>query len=198
MPILPAEPDIYPEDLFDVARRCLEAASADDPEDDAPPAWWCLHAKPRQEKAAVRFLRERRMPHYLPLVRKESRTPGGRAVRSVVPLFPGYLFLFGDRHQRLEAFRGGQLVDILDVVDQAQLQGDLVQIQRMLGSGLPVAPEPEFPVGSRVRITSGPLQGLVGTVVQRGNRDHFVAIVQFLGRGATVELQGWQVEAVAG
>jgi transcriptional antiterminator RfaH len=32
--------------------------------------------------------------------------------------------------------------------------------------------------------------------VRRGKRDQFVAVVHFLGRGATVDLQDWQVEGV--
>ena len=69
-----------------------------------------------------------------------------------------------------------------------------VTVNRMLASGLTVLPEPIMPVGARVRIKTGPLTGMVGTVIRRGKRDHFVAIVQFLGRGATVTLEDWQVE----
>jgi transcriptional antiterminator RfaH len=73
---------------------------------------------------------------------------------------------------------------------------DLRQIHQMLSSGLAVVPEPTHPVGSRIRILNGPLAGLSGTVVRRGKRDQFVAIVQFLGRGAAVDLQDWQVEQI--
>jgi transcriptional antiterminator RfaH len=66
----------------------------------------------------------------------------------------------------------------------------------MLGSGLTVSAEPAVPVGAKVRIATGPLTGIVGTVIRRGKRDQFVAVVQFLGRGATVDLQDWQVERV--
>ena len=52
-------------------------------------------------------------------------------------------------------------------------------------------------MGTTVRITTGPLTGMVGKVVRRGKRDHFVAAVNFLGRGAMVELEHWQVEPVA-
>jgi transcriptional antiterminator RfaH len=34
-------------------------------------------------------------------------------------------------------------------------------------------------------------------VIKRANGDQFVAVVQFLGRGATVLLQDWQVERVS-
>jgi hypothetical protein len=35
-----------------------------------------------------------------------------------------------------------------------------------------------------------------GTVIRRGKRDEFVAVVRFLGRGATVDLEDWQVEQI--
>ena len=85
---------------------------------------------------------------------------------------------------------------MLEVSDQESLERDLRQIHRMLSSGLPVQPEPAVPVGSRVRITTGPLTGIEGTVIRRGKRDQFLAVVRFLGRGATVDLEDWQVEQI--
>ncbi len=64
----------------------------------------------------------------------------------------------------------------------------------MLSSGLPVTPEDAVPVGATVRITTGRLTGMVGKVIRRAKRDQFVAVVRFLGRGAMVDLQDWQVE----
>ena len=71
---------------------------------------------------------------------------------------------------------------MLEVSDQHALERDLRQIHTMLSSGLPVAPEQTVPVGARVRITTGPLTGVEGTVIRRGKRDEFVAVVRFLGR----------------
>jgi transcriptional antiterminator RfaH len=186
MPILPAEPDMYPADLWQ------DALTESDPER----RWWCLHTKPRQEKATARQLRTRRIMHYLPQVVQESRTPGGRKLKSVIPLFTGYLFLFGDDHHRLEALKTNNLANVLEVTDQTRLALDLRQIHKMLSSGLPVVPEPTHPVGAKIRILSGPLSDMVGMVVRRGKRDQFVALVQFLGSGATVDLQDWQVETI--
>ncbi len=190
MPILPSEPDMYPDDLWDDA-----AAPASGPEPSR--RWYCLHVKPRQEKAAARDLRARRVAFYLPQVVKEDRTPAGRKIRSILPLFGGYLFLLGDEAGRAEALRGNRLVSILEVADQDGLARDLRQVHRMLGSGLAIQPEPSAPVGATIRIVTGPLAGLVGTVVRRGKRDHFFARVRLLGMGATVALEDWQVEVVA-
>jgi transcriptional antiterminator RfaH len=77
MPILPTEPDSHPANLWD--------------DGDLLPVkpegrWWCLHTKPRQEKATARDLREQGVVYYLPQMVKESRTPQGRRLRSVAPL----------------------------------------------------------------------------------------------------------------
>jgi hypothetical protein len=59
-----------------------------------------------------------------------------------------------------------------------------------------VVPEPVHPVGTCTRILSGPLTGVEGAVVRRGQKSQFVAVVHFLGRGATGDLQDWQVECI--
>lgn len=188
MPILPAEPDCNPPELWDDEASLPAKPGA---------AWWCLHTKPRQEKSIARDLRKEGVIYYLPQVFKESHTPRGRRIRSHVPLFAGYMFLYGDSNDRLAALRGNRLVNVLEVTDQDSLVRDLKRIYVVLDSGLPVLPDESVPVGATVRITTGPLAGLTGKVVRRGKRDHFVAVVDFLRRGAAVELQDWQVEPVA-
>lgn len=184
MPILPAEPDLYPAQLWQEVES--EAASSRQ--------WWCLHTKPRQEKAVARELRIQKIRYYLPQVVKEDRTPQGRKTRSIIPLFTSYLFLLGDAVERVQSMKTNRLVRVIDVRDQDMLKNDLQQIHQMLSSGLPVVPEPIIPVGARVRITTGPLTGIEGRVIKRGKRDQFVAVVHFLGSGATVDLEDWQVE----
>jgi transcription antitermination factor NusG len=184
MPILPAEPDLYPDDLW----------QRDDPLIGNGRAWWCLHTKPRQEKAVARELRAQKVPFYLPQVVHEDRTPQGRKTRSVIPLFTSYLFLLGDERDRLCALKGNRLVRVIDVADQPTIDHDLHQIHQVLASGLAVVPEPMVPVGARVLILTGPLAGIEGKVIRRGKRDQFVAVVHFLGSGATVDLEDWQVE----
>jgi transcription antitermination factor NusG len=187
MPILPAEPDCNPPDLWDDSGSVPTNHEA---------VWWCLHTKPRQEKATARELRHHGIVYYLPQVLKESRTPQGRKIQSIVPLFPSYMFLNGDVNDRLLALRAHRLVNVIEVSDQMALTRDLRQIHTMLSSGLPVTAEHAVPVGATVRIVTGPLTGMVGKVIRRAKRDQFVAVVHFLGRGATVDLQDWQVEQV--
>ncbi len=184
MPILPAEPEMYPDHLLQTEIPRTEARR-----------WWCLHTKPRQEKLEARVLRNRSISYYLPQVEFVHRTPGGRKVKSVIPLFPGYLFLHGDDYECVEAMRGNHLANVLRVPNQPALERDLRQIHCLLTSGLAIAPEPTFTAGDSVRIMSGPLKGLVGTIVRRSGRERFLAAVRFLGRGVTVEVEDWQLES---
>ena len=91
--------------------------------------------------------RSQDISYYLPQVVKVDRTPQGRKIRSVIPLFTGYLFLLGDEYARVEALRSNRLANVLEIADQESLIHDLRQIHQMLSSGLAVVPEPVMPVG---------------------------------------------------
>src|SRR5262249_14892482 len=121
MPIRPPEPALYPDDLF-APQPPAAAAGA---------RWLVLHLKPRQEKCLLRDLRERRVACYLPLVERRLRIRG-RAVSSFVPLFEGYVFMLGERQDRLSAFSTRRVVRALEVVDQEQLWYDLRQVHRLI------------------------------------------------------------------
>jgi transcriptional antiterminator RfaH len=179
MPILSAEPALFPDALFD------EAA--------APPgdrAWWVLHARPRQEKSLARQLHRAEVPFYLPLTDRRLRIRG-KTVTSHVPLFPGYVFLWGTHEERLTALTTNRVVGTLEVPDQAGLWRDLRQLRRLLEAGAPVTPEQRLAPGMTVEITSGPLAGLKGRILRTSNGRRFVVAVDFIQQGASVLLDDY-------
>src|SRR5580704_6338597 len=93
MPLLNAEPPLFPLDLFD---EKIDQAVVQDK------TWWVLHTKPRQEKSLARELFRRQVPFYLPQVQRRWRLRG-RMMSSHVPLFAGYLFLMADAKDRIAA-----------------------------------------------------------------------------------------------
>src|SRR5687767_5854702 len=86
MPLLVREETIYPERLL------LDSA----PYSENGARWWVLHCRPRAEKSVARKLLRARVGFFLPLYEKRwgNKT---RHFQSHPPLFPGYVFLFGDR-----------------------------------------------------------------------------------------------------
>jgi transcription antitermination factor NusG len=185
MPILPREPDVYPPELL-----ALEAAAA--------PArqWWAMYTLARREKELMRRLRSLEVPYYAPLVHKRTRSPGGRVRESYVPLFPSYVFVCGGEPQRYQALATNCVSRCLAVPDPAQLAGDLRQIQRLIELDAPLTVEARIEPGRRVRVRSGPMAGLEGTVLKRRGRDWLVVAVEFLQQGASVLLEDFQVEPV--
>lgn len=183
MPILGEQEDRFPNELWS-----SETTFAPDGR------WWCAHTKPKQEKSLARELGSSRVMFYLPQVERIGKTPGGRARKSRIPLFPSYVFLFGDDTARLLALKTNRIVKLLFVEFQTELQHDLRQIHQILSAGGPMVHEPHHPVGSWVRIAKGPLEGLVGVVARRGKRNRFTSIVRYIGQGVSIDLEDSQVE----
>jgi transcriptional antiterminator RfaH len=184
MPILPSEPDVFPAELLD--------GSGD--ADPAAGLWWAMYTMARREKELMRRLRGLEIPFYSPLVHKRTRSPGGRTRDSYVPLFPSYVFVCGNEQQRHQALTTNCISRCLSVPDGAQLVRDLRQIRRLVELDSPLTVEARIEPGRRVRVRSGSMVGLEGTVVQRRGKDWLVVAVEFLQQGASVLLEDFQVE----
>jgi transcription antitermination factor NusG len=177
MPLLPPEAFVWPDDLL--ARPT--------PPVDTAARWWALHTRPRAEKTLARHFLGRELSFFLPLAKKRWRNRG-RLFTSTSPLFPGYIFLWGDEEARVAALTTNQVAHCIRVEDQAQLHQDLARVHRLMVSGAPLTPEERIQPGDWVEITSGPLEGLQGKIIRRGKHLRFFVEVHFLQRGASVEI----------
>jgi len=176
MPILAAEPTLFPETLFH-----RDAA------DFAHRRWSVLHTRPRQEKSLARQLHEKQIPFFLPLLAKRVRVRK-QIVQSYHPVFPSYMFMLADDEGRLAAQGTRRVATSLDVNNQPQLWSDLRQIHRLIDLGLPIRPEDHLAPGVTVEINAGPLAGLRGVIVKSASGNRFVVKVDFIQRGASVLL----------
>jgi len=178
MPLLPPEVFVWPEDLLVQPLPAGETRR-----------WWALHSRPRAEKTLARHFLGRELSFFLPLAKKRWRNRG-RLFTSTSPLFPGYIFLWGDDEARVSALTTNQVAHCIRVEDQPQLHQDLARIHQLMVSGEPLTPEERIQPGDWVEITTGPLQGLQGKIIRRGKHLRFFVEVHFLQRGASVEIDG--------
>ncbi len=157
--------------------------------------WWVAHTKSRNEKALAHDLIGREINYFLPMswkARKSSR----RTVRSLLPLFSGYLFFCGDENQRIQLLQTNRVAGLIEVMDQEQLIDELAQIEQALRAGAPLTPENYIKTGSKCRVIAGPLMGLQGIVIKVRNVTRLVLQVDMLGQAASVEIDVDLIELV--
>ncbi len=157
--------------------------------------WWVAHVKARNEKAMAWQLAGKGVPYFLPMIWKVARKHG-RTIRSLLPLFPGYIFFCGGENERLEALKTNRTAAILQVVDQGRLVRELTPIETLLKLGKTVLPHDYLKVGQRCRVTAGPLMGAEGLIIQTPNQMRLVLQVEMLGQAASVEIASDMVERI--
>ncbi len=112
----------------------------------------------------------------------------GKTVVFQKPLFPGYVFLQLEAGQRDSVRQNDHLANLLEVFDQESFYRQLQDILLALESNLEVRLAPTIGEGMRVRIRSGPLQGLEGWVEQRYGRATVLLRLDFINQAAAVKL----------
>lgn len=190
MPVLAKETALYPENLLltpeTVVDSCLGTAT--------DRTWWVIYTKARQEKALARQLCAYRIPFYLPLVLTEH-LERGRRMRTYLPLFSGYVFLFASPDERVGALTTNRVSQMLPVPQQDELLTDLRQVAALLAAGVPLTVEHRLAPGQKVRIRRGPFEGLEGTIIRRRGADRLLIAVSYLQQGVSVEINNFMVEA---
>jgi transcriptional antiterminator RfaH len=184
MPILAEEPTLYPEGLLD------EVAPA-----EGDRRWWAVYTRSRQEKSLARQLHALRIPYYLPLVPKASFS-GGRRVKSLLPLFGSYVFMFADEVERLDALGTHRIAHVFKAPSVAEMTRDLRNVRSLIASGAPLTVEARLREGQRVRVKHGSLMGIEGMILSRRGEDRLLVAVEFLQQGVSILINDFQVEPV--
>lgn len=149
--------------------------------------WWVVHTRSRNEKALAHDLISKNISYFLPMSWKISRR-SRRKVRSLLPLFGGYLFFCGQENQRVELLKTNRVANLIEVNNQQKILDELIQINQALRAGVPLTPHNYIKTGQRCRIIAGPLIGLEGIVVRSKNAIRLVLQIDMLGQAASVEI----------
>jgi transcription antitermination factor NusG len=134
-------------------------------------------------------LRSLGLDGYLPL-RREFHLHRGRRVEVEVPVFPGYVFLWGDRDHAFAADRTRRVANLIPVNDQLRLEWELSNLHRALTVQAPLEPFAALQVGVRARVRFGPLAGIEGVVASRIRPERLVLQVRMLGTATSLEIGG--------
>lgn len=157
------------------------------PSQPGDPRWFVCHCKPRCEKKFGSLLAAEKFEHYLPLIESVKRY-GTQTKRFSKPLFPGYVFARLGPENKPRIYQQDLLARVIPVTDEPLFLRQIADVRTIVASGLELSLRPLIRKGTRVRVTGGPLWGLVGVVDDPSNPQGIIVTVDVLQQGLHVRM----------
>lgn len=152
--------------------------------------WFALLVRTGYEQVCGRILQSKGYEEFVPLSVPPVSGSRKPAKTSTQALFPGYIFC------KLPAKVQGLIVTtpgVIRVVGYGRVpvaidEQEIENIQRLVHSGRRTYACPYFQKGQRIRIMSGALCGVTGTLIRAKNLHKLIVSVDLLQRSVAVEL----------
>jgi transcription antitermination factor NusG len=159
------------------------------------PLWYAAYTLPRHEKVVAEQLGFRQVETYLPLYLSARRWAERRALVQL-PLFPGYVFVRVTADERIRVLDHPGVLRLVTFNGRpAPLpDGEIERLRAALEAGK-AEPFPFLMPGRRVRVRSGPLAGLEGTILRRKGRMRLVVSVEAIQRSIVFDLDASDLES---
>jgi transcription antitermination factor NusG len=174
----------------------VRASDLREVEADSGFAWYALHTRHQHEKLVARSLVCKGFEIFLPqytVVRRWS----DRAKQLSLPLFPCYVFVRGGLDKRLAILTTPGVHGFVGFAGRAAaIPEQEIDAVRKAAQSATIEPHPFLKCGDRVRVTSGPLEGVEGVLVRKKNSLRLVLSLELLARSAAVEVDASAVERV--
>ncbi|MDP9268907.1 MAG: UpxY family transcription antiterminator [Acidobacteriota bacterium] len=157
--------------------------------------WYAAHTCARHEKRVAAQLSEKNVEHLLPLYETVHRWKD-RRVKVLLPLFPGYVFVRIALRDRLQVLQIPSIVRLVGSGSRpvALPAGEIEALRNGLVDQVRVEPHPYLRVGRRVRIKTGPFQGLAGILKRKRGKSRLVLSVDLIMRSVSLDIDGMEVE----
>jgi transcriptional antiterminator RfaH len=157
-----------------------------------PSTWIVVNTQPHREHIALENLARQEFHAYCPMVRKLVKH--ARRTQDVFrPLFPGYLFVRVNPDLRrwrpiLSTYGVRTLVrcgDRLSFLDDGLIE----TLKAREVDGAIVRPASPYEPGQRVKMTGGPFDGLIATILEMNEKDRPVVLMDLLNRPVKVAVE---------
>lgn len=159
--------------------------------------WYALYTYPRHEKLVAQQIERRNISCFLPLYRSVRRWKDRRKELELA-LFPGYVFVNIELQDRLQVLKvpGAVRLVTFNGKPAALPHHEIESLRNRQSSFGAVLPHPYLRVGRRVRVRSGPMQGLEGIIRRSKDKCRVVFSLDLIMRSVAVEVDEADVELV--
>jgi transcription antitermination factor NusG len=159
--------------------------------------WYAAQVTHQHEKRVARLLEYEGYTQFLPMY-KVRRKWSDRIKTIELPLFPGYVF-FQSRPSSLGLRLGIQsMCRVVSFGGKPQPipHEEMAAVQKVIHSKREVCSFPYLPIGSKVRVTDGPLAGITGFIAQIQNHKRLIISVDLINRSMSVGVEPSEVAPV--
>ena len=104
------------------------------------------------------------------------------------------MFLFAAEEERVRCLATNRISRVLTVEQPQQLIFDLRQFRQLIATNAPLTIEARLAPGRKVRVRQGAFAGLEGTVLKRRGETRLLVAINFLQKGASVEIDDFLLE----
>jgi transcription antitermination factor NusG len=159
--------------------------------------WFAVYTMPQSEQSVRRILDIRQIESFIPTYEVQKVWKNRQRVKTQRPLFPSYVFVRIGNGQRSTVLSSPGALRILGNSRSALPIPDreIEFLRAEAGTGK-IEPYLDLVIGKKVRIRSGPMEGLEGTLVQKRNSFRFVLTVAMINQHAAIEMAADQLEPI--
>jgi transcription antitermination factor NusG len=162
------------------------------------PDWYALYTRHQHEKVVDRILSSKGFETFLPVYKAVHRWKD-RNKQLLLPLFPSYVFVRSYLERRVEIRSTPGVFGFVGTEGRPSSisMEEIESVRFVVESSFRVEPHPFLNCGERVRIITGPLEGVEGVLIRKKNAFRLVLSIRILGRSAAVEIDDATVEKVS-
>lgn len=157
--------------------------------------WYAVFTVPQNEKSALKHLGLREIESFLPTYETVRVWKNRQRMKTVLPLFPSYLFVHINSRERSKVL---QSPGVLHIVGNGRecvpLPDPEVEFLRSAFSKQRMEPYLGLLVGQRVRIRNGSMKGVCGTLVRKSGGMQFVLTVELINQHVSVQIDAEDLE----
>jgi transcription antitermination factor NusG len=159
------------------------------------PRWYAVYTAPHHEKRVREQLMAKRVETFLPVYTTVHRWKD-RTAKLQLPLFPSYLFTHLPLRDRLQVLQVPGVVNFVGTGGRPVPLPDheIEALRKAAEINLVVRPHPYLKVGSKVRIKTGPFEGLQGILSRRKGSFRVVLSLELIASAFVLEIDVSEVE----
>jgi len=161
--------------------------------------WFAVRVRSNYEKPVSTALRGKGFEEFVPMYRAKRHWSDRTKVIDL-PLFPGYLFCRLDLNRRLPLLTTPGFLYLVGKGKSPEpvAEDEIMAIQSVVRSGIPVLPGASVAVGQKVCLERGPLRGVEGVVAKIADQHRIFVNVTLLQRSVSVQVDPEWIRTLGG